>query len=108
MAKSLVDELIDALFTEKFLGWNGERLTERELNLVKLFGRKGKVIRNVYIPKDNGETSDIDVLFITQKGNSSYCVHLIPNVLKWNMSQLKLSKAICARKISVVLRITHH
>ena len=68
MAKSLVDELFDAIFTEKFLGWNGERLTERELNLVKLLGRKGKVVRNVYIPKDNGETSEIDVLFITQKG----------------------------------------
>ena len=68
MAKSLVDDLLDAIFTEKFLGWNGERLTERELNLVKLFGRKGKVVRNVYIPKDNGETSEIDVLFITQKG----------------------------------------
>ena len=68
MAKSLLDKLIDSIFDEKFTGWNGERLTERELKLVKLFGRKGIVVRNVYIPKDNGETSEIDVLFITQKG----------------------------------------
>lgn len=32
------------------------------------FGRKGKILRNVYLPKDNGETSEIDVLYITQKG----------------------------------------
>lgn len=35
---------------------------------MKLFGRNGKVLRNVYVPKNNGETSEIDVLFITQKG----------------------------------------
>ena len=47
MAKSLLDKLIDSIFDEKFTGWNGERLTERELKLVKLFGRKGIVVRNV-------------------------------------------------------------
>lgn len=36
--------------------------------MLNLLGRKGKVLRNVYIPKDNNETSEIDVLFITQKG----------------------------------------
>ena len=39
-----------------------------ELNLVQLFGRDGKILRNVYVPKPNGETSEIDVLFLTQKG----------------------------------------
>ena len=53
---------------EKFIGRRGETLTARELKLVNLFGRKGKILRNVYIPKDNGETSEIDVLYITQKG----------------------------------------
>ena len=32
------------------------------------FGRKGYVLRNIYVPKNNGETSEIDVVFITQKG----------------------------------------
>ena len=45
-----------------------KKLTERELNLVKLLGRRGKVLRNIYVPKDNNETSEIDVIFITQKG----------------------------------------
>ena len=26
------------------------------------------MIKNLYLPKDNGETSEIDVIFITQKG----------------------------------------
>lgn len=68
MAKGLLDLLIDSIFDEKWKGARGEKLTERELNLVKLLGRKGKVLRNVYLPKENGETSELDVVFICQKG----------------------------------------
>ena len=68
MAKGLMDLLIDSIFDEEWVGRHGEKLTERELKLVKLFGRKGKILRNIYIPKDNGETSEIDVAYITQKG----------------------------------------
>lgn len=68
MAKGLIDILLDKIFDADWVGRHGEKLTERELNLVKLFGRKGKVLRNIYVPKDNGETSEIDVVFITQKG----------------------------------------
>ena len=68
MAKSLMDIIIDSIFDNEWVGEHGEKLTERELKLVKLFGRKGKTLRNVYIPKDNGETSEIDVVYITQKG----------------------------------------
>jgi predicted RNA-binding Zn-ribbon protein involved in translation (DUF1610 family) len=68
MSKSFLDKLIDNIFDEKWLGKYGERLTERELKLVQLFGRKGKTLKNVYLPKENGETSEVDVIFITQKG----------------------------------------
>lgn len=68
MAKGLIDLLLDRIFDAEWIGRRGEKLTERELKLVKLFGRDGRVLRNVYVPKDNGETSEIDVLFITQKG----------------------------------------
>lgn len=68
MAKSLLDLLLDSIFDDDWKGRHGEKLTERELKLVQLFGRKGKVLRNVYLPKDNGETSELDVIFITQKG----------------------------------------
>ena len=68
MAKGLMDRIIDSIFDDEWVGKRGEKLTERELKLVKLFGRKGKTLRNVYIPKDNGETSEIDVIYITQKG----------------------------------------
>lgn len=68
MAKGLVDMVLDQIFDGNWVGRWGEKLTEWELNIVKLFGRKGKVLRNIYVPKDNGETSEIDVVFITQKG----------------------------------------
>lgn len=68
MGKGLFDTLIDSIFDANWVGRRGEKLTERELNLVRLFGRSGKVLRNVYVPKDNGETSEMDVLFITRKG----------------------------------------
>ena len=68
MAKGLLDLVLDSIFDEEWKGKYGEKLTERELKLVQFFGRKGKVLRNVYLPKDNGETSELDVIFITQKG----------------------------------------
>lgn len=68
MVKGLIDLILDQIFADEWKGKYGEKLTERELKLVRLFGRKGKVLRNVYLPKDNGETSELDVVFITQKG----------------------------------------
>lgn len=68
MAKDLIDIILDKIFDENWIGRRGEKLTEKELKLVQLLGRKGKVLRNVYLPKDNGETSEVDVIFITQKG----------------------------------------
>ena len=68
MAKGLLDLVLDSIFDDEWKGKYGEKLTERELKLVQFFGRKGKVLRNVYLPKDNGETSELDVIFITQKG----------------------------------------
>lgn len=59
---------IDSLFTPDLTGTLGELYTHHELNLVRLFGRHGKVLRNVYVPKDDGTTSEIDLVFITQKG----------------------------------------
>ncbi len=68
MSKGLLDLIFDDIFDDKWVGWYGEKLTERELKLVKLFGRKGKILRNIYLPKEDGETSEIDVVYITQKG----------------------------------------
>ena len=68
MSKSLVDSLIDSVFDANWVGRRGEKLTERELKLVNLFGRHGKTVRNIYIPKENEETSEIDLVYITQKG----------------------------------------
>lgn len=69
MAKDIIYKFLDKyIFTPEWMGRRGEKLTERELKLVRFLGRDGKILRNVYIPKENGETSEIDVLYITQKG----------------------------------------
>lgn len=72
MAKSLLEMILDhivkSIFDDEWKGKRGEKLTENKLKTVSLLGRRGKVLRNVYLPKDDGTTSEIDVLFITQKG----------------------------------------
>ena len=68
MSKGLIDSILDFILTPDFKGKHGEKLTENELKLVYSFGRRGKTLRNLYIPKSNGDTSEIDVVYITQKG----------------------------------------
>ena len=72
MSKGLIEHLLESalnnIFDDEWLGRQGEKLTERKLKWGQFFGRKGKVLRNVYLPKDNGETTELDVIFITQKG----------------------------------------
>lgn len=63
-----MDKILDNIFDDEWVGKRGEKLTERELKFVQLFGRKGKTLKNIYLPKENGETSEVDVVFITQKG----------------------------------------
>ena len=50
------------------IGQYGEDLTARALKVSNLFGRKGLMLRNVYIPANIGETTEIDLIYITQKG----------------------------------------
>ena len=43
-------------------------MVEKELRLVGLLGRKGKILKNVYLPASGEETSEVDVIYISQKG----------------------------------------
>ena len=54
--------------TAEYLGWYGERLTAKILRKLNRKGVGGFVLRNVYIPTTNGETTEIDVLYLTLKG----------------------------------------
>lgn len=62
--KGLIDKILD----EQWSGRHGEKLTAREIQFARVFGKRGKTLKNVYIPKENGETTEIDVIYITQKG----------------------------------------
>ena len=68
MPKGLLDMIFDAIFDDKWVGRQGEKLTERELKWVNFFGYHGKALRNLYVPKSDGQTSEIDLVYITQKG----------------------------------------
>lgn len=68
MAKSLMDMIIDKIFTPDVVGSIGERRIDHELDMLQLFGHKGKSLRNIYIPKNDGSTSEIDLVFITRQG----------------------------------------
>ena len=46
-------------FSNEWKGKYGEKLTEDELKKLSKYGIEGKVFRNVYLPKDNGETSEV-------------------------------------------------
>lgn len=65
----IMDEVIDDFFSDaKVVGKIGEMMTGLELRFSGLFGKKGKILKNVYIPKEDGTTTEIDLLYITQKG----------------------------------------
>jgi len=50
-------------------GRAGERSAVRTINkLSTKKGYGGKVLTNIYIPKETGDTSEIDILYITRKG----------------------------------------
>lgn len=57
-----------AIMTPERTGKMGEAKISNRLNLVSMFGKSGIILRNVYIPIQNNQTSEIDLLFITQKG----------------------------------------
>ena len=50
------------------IGWIGESKIEEKLFWADLFGKKGEVLRNIYVPREDGTTSEIDLLYITTKG----------------------------------------
>lgn len=60
--------IFHAVFGAKWIGSHGEKLIEKKLKRLIGSGVDGVVLRNVYIPKSRGETSEIDVLFLTRKG----------------------------------------
>ncbi len=46
----------------------GEAKIASRLDRINFFGYKGHSLRNVYIPRADGKTSEIDLLYITTKG----------------------------------------
>ena len=68
MLDEMLDEALDSIFDQSFTGKMGETLTQMELGLSRLFGIRGKTLRNLYVPKADNGTTEIDLLFLTKKG----------------------------------------
>ena len=68
LTKSAAESAIKTSRDKNIKGKLGESFTAAALAWSKLFGRDGIVLRNVYIPKEDSDTAEIDLLFITRKG----------------------------------------
>lgn len=66
---SLLSKLLNELFiTPEAIGKDGENLIASKLGWINFWGYHGMMLQNVYIPKRNGDTTEIDLLYITEKG----------------------------------------
>ncbi len=68
---SLLSSLIKSVFeldSPETKGRIGEIRTVKMLQWMSFCGREGLILQNVYVPKSDGTTTEIDVLFITTKG----------------------------------------
>lgn len=55
-------------FSPELAGKQGEIKTAVKLNWINILGKSGRILQNVYVPMGNGSTTEIDLLYITQKG----------------------------------------
>lgn len=81
MAKDFIDVYFEELLRplkSRIEGSIGEWETTLHLSVAAWLGKKGKILQNVYVPQKNGGTTEIDVIYITQKGvfvleSKNYC-----------------------------------
>jgi len=52
----------------EYRGFIGEQRLANKINWNNICGYEGKLLRNLYIPRANGDLTEIDLLYITQKG----------------------------------------
>lgn len=60
--------LKELFYTPERVGKIGEDKIAKDLGVLDLFGYRGCCLQNLYIPMSDGNTSEIDVLYLTQKG----------------------------------------
>ena len=56
------------LITPESVGEKGERMIAARLGWIDFLGYQGIILQNIYVPKSNDETTEIDLLYITKKG----------------------------------------
>lgn len=64
----LFNSLLKSIFNPSVKGRIGEARLAGSLDFLDFFGYSGYCLRNVYVPRANGSTSEIDLVYITRKG----------------------------------------
>lgn len=65
----ILNKIFKALFvTPERIGERGEKKIANKIGALNLFEKTGKILKNIYVPKEDGSTAEIDVLYITEKG----------------------------------------
>lgn len=92
----LIEKLIDLFdrwfWTKERVGKYGEDLTVRKLRRLNRRGMHGTILRNVYLPKEDGTTSEIDILYVSKKGvfvleSKNYSGWIFGNAYEQNWTQ---------------------
>lgn len=78
----------DLFVTPKMIGAWGEREIVNKLKLINPFGKNGKILRNIYIPKEDGSTAEIDVVYITAKQNNQTTTSNFPCNFNFTVSNM--------------------
>ena len=68
MSFTIFNLINKSINTSSRKGKKGEKALERKLEVLQRHGYPGLILKNVYIPKGNGQTTEIDAIFITSKG----------------------------------------
>lgn len=63
--KSFLKHLI---VTPEHIGNQGEKIIANKLSWVRFCRKRGNLLQNIYLSNSNGETSEVDLLYITSKG----------------------------------------
>ena len=61
-------KFFDAFSSEKKKGSLGEKEIGREFGIRSVLGKHGKIHKNLYVPAAGNKTSEIDLIFLCQKG----------------------------------------
>ena len=84
------------LITPESVGEKGERMIAARLGWIDFLGYQGIILQNIYVPKSNDETTEIDLLYIRKKEFLLLKVKIIPAIF------LEVRKVLSGPKVILI------